>query len=145
MTPSVDIERRMPYPVEQVFAAWVRPEQFARWFLPDPNVRLGRVEVDAREGGKFLIEMIVGGDTLAHTGTYRRVVENREIAFTWISGATAGNESLVEVRFESLAAHTLVKLRHTGLPSAESRDRHSAGWTNILSTLDSFISADKSK
>lgn len=142
MTPAVEIERRMPYPVEQVFAAWVTPEKFARWFLPDPNVRLGRVEVDAREGGDFLIEMIVGSDTLAHTGMYRRVVRDQEIAFTWISGETGGKESLVEVRFESRHEHTLVKLRHTGLVSAESRERHAAGWTNILSTLDSFISAE---
>lgn len=142
MTPVVEIERRLPYPVTQVFAAWVTPEKFAHWFLPDPNVRLGRVEVDAREGGAFLIEMIVDPDTLAHTGRYRRIVRDQEIAFTWHSPATDGKESLVEVRFESGPAHTIVKLRHSGLVEAGSRAAHSAGWTNILATLDAFISTE---
>ena len=139
MTPVVEIERQMPYPVDKVFAAWIEPEKFASWFLPDPNVRLGRVEADAREGGSFLIEMIVGPDTLPHTGTYRRVVANREIAFTWHSPATEGRETLVEVTFEAVGSGTRLTLRHSGLDDAVSRERHTMGWTNIVATLDSTL------
>jgi uncharacterized protein YndB with AHSA1/START domain len=137
---SVIVERVVAHPVERVFAVWLDGATFAEWFLPDPNVRLGRVQLDPREGGAFLIEMIVGGETLAHTGVYRRIVPNREIAFTWRSAMIGDGESLVEVTFEAKDDATLLRLRHTGLTFDEMRSAHRSGWTHILGGLDPFLS-----
>jgi uncharacterized protein YndB with AHSA1/START domain len=139
---TVEIERVVPHPVERVFGVWLDGATFAEWFLPDPNVRLGRVELDPREGGEFLIEMIVDGETLAHSGVYRRIVPNREITFSWSSAAVGEGESLVEVSFDAMANSTLIRLRHTGLPSDEMRTAHQSGWTHVLGGLEPFLSTE---
>src|SRR5689334_12792061 len=113
MNKVVKIERQIPFPIERVFAAWLKPEKFAEWFLPDPEVKLGKVELDPKVGGKFLIEMIVGPKTLPHTGEYRAIVPNKTIAFTWHSGMTGEGETLVEVTFEPKNGQTLLTLRHS--------------------------------
>ena len=86
MQPTVEVVREFAHPVGDVFAAWIAPHTFAKWFLPDPAVIIRRAEMDPREGGAFLIEMDVGGEILLHTGTFHRVVTNEHLAFTWQSG-----------------------------------------------------------
>jgi uncharacterized protein YndB with AHSA1/START domain len=145
MTHTAEVERMIPFPVEQVYALWLDAGSFAEWFLPDPNVKLGRVELDPRVGGSFLIEMHVGPNLLPHTGTYRTIVPNQALAFTWSSAATEGRETLVEVTFETRAAGTLLKLRHTELPDMNSRDAHHAGWASIVAGTEQFLSSHRGR
>jgi uncharacterized protein YndB with AHSA1/START domain len=142
MNKVVEIERRIRHPVERVYAAWLRPEMFPRWFLPDPKVTLGAVRVDARVGGSFLIEMIVEGQSLEHTGKYRKMVPNQELEFTWHSPMTGGTDSLVQVTFLASGVDTIIRLRHEFLPDADSRGAHASGWANILESLDAFLTAE---
>jgi len=136
----VALERIIRHPVERVFAAWLDGATFAEWFLPDPAARIGRVELDARVGGDFLVEMIVDGRVLPHTGTYRAIEANRSLAFTWKSAETGDAENLVRVSFEARKGSTLLRLRHEGLPGGTSRERHAAGWANIVASLEPFLS-----
>lgn len=142
MKKIVEIERRIRHPVERVYAAWLRAETFPRWFLPDPKVTLGTVRVDARVGGSFLIEMIVEGQPLEHTGEYRKMVHNEALEFSWRSPMTGGADSLVHVTFLASGMDTIIRLRHELLPDAESRGAHASGWANILESLDLFLNAE---
>lgn len=139
MNKVLELERLVPFPVEKVFKIWTVPEKFSKWFLPGPDVSLGKVEADFREGGGFLIEMNVGGQILPHKGVYRRIVENKEIAFSWNSHMAVEADSLVEVTFEPRGDKTLLKLRHTGLSTEESRMAHAGGWGSILEGLEKYI------
>jgi uncharacterized protein YndB with AHSA1/START domain len=140
MEKVVELERRLAYPVEKVFALWLDPQRFPQWFLPNPNVKLGRVQLEPKVGGHFLIEMIVGPDTLPHTGTFQKIVLNKAIAFTWHSGMTGDDDTLVEVSFEAQGQQTLVRLRHRGLATDESREAHAGGWAHILDGMAPFLS-----
>jgi uncharacterized protein YndB with AHSA1/START domain len=142
MEKPVALERVVPYPIEKVFALWLRPETFAEWFLPDPNVRLGKVSVDPRVGGQFLIEMIVGAQTLPHTGTYQKIVPNQAIEFTWHSGMTGDRDTLVKVSFEAQGKGTLMRLLHEGLATDESRKAHGQGWAQIMAAVEPFLSRE---
>lgn len=142
MNRFVEVERVIPFPVEQVFSVWLNAESFAEWFLPDPEVRLGRVELEPRVGGSFLIEMVVGEVILPHTGTYISIVPDRAISFSWRSARTADRDSLVDVTFEPRGDGTLLRLRHSSLPDEASRDDHAAGWTNIVAGLDTYLSQE---
>ena len=141
----VELERLIPHPVERVFEAWLDPDTFAEWFLPDPAVRLGQVTADARVGGSFLIEMIVDGQVLVHTGVYRRIEHNRSLVFTWKSAMTGDTENVVEVWFDAREASTLLRLRHENLPNDESCERHAAGWAGIVHHLEQYLTARRSQ
>ncbi len=140
MNKILELERLVPFAVEKVFKIWTVPEKFSKWFLADETMTLGKVEADVRVGGDFFIEMIVGGKVLIHSGTYRRVTLNQEIAFTWNSHRPLDKDSLVEVTFESRGDQTLLKLRHTGCTTEDSLKAHAHGWGSILDHFSKYIS-----
>ena len=71
-------------------------------------------------------------------GEYVEVVPYSRVVFTWgweCEGATVPpGSSRVEVTFESDGDHTIVRLRHYGLP-ADEMDGHSEGWDHYMSRL----------
>src|SRR2546425_57561 len=75
-------------------------------------------------------------DLGAVSGRYVEVDPPRRIVFTW---GWEGNDevppgsSTVEVTLEEDGDATIIRLRHTGLPSEESRRLHDQGWTHYLS------------
>ncbi|MBL8993480.1 MAG: SRPBCC domain-containing protein [Spirochaetia bacterium] len=140
MNRVVELERLVPFAVERVFKIWTNPEKFPKWFLADQTMTLGKVEADIRVGGKFFIEMIVGGKILIHSGEYTRIAPNAELAFTWNSHMPLDKDSLVEVTFESRGDKTLLKLRHTGCATEDSVKAHAAGWGSILDHFEKYIS-----
>lgn len=140
MNRVVELERLVPFAVEQVFQIWTNPEKFPKWFLANETMTLGKVEADIRVGGKFFIEMIVEEKILVHSGEYRRVEVNRELAFTWNSHMPLDKDSLVEVTFEPRDGKTLLKLRHTGCATEDSRKAHASGWGSILDHFVNYIS-----
>jgi uncharacterized protein YndB with AHSA1/START domain len=137
----VDLERKLEFPVEKVFALWLDPTRFPQWFLPDPHERLGQVHLDPKVGGHFSIEMILGPQILPHTGTYRKIVPNKAISFTWHSHMTGDQGSLVELSFESQGKQkSLLHLRHHDLDTPERREAHAKGWAQILGAIDTYLS-----
>jgi uncharacterized protein YndB with AHSA1/START domain len=142
MEKVVELERKMELPVEKVFALWLDPLRFPQWFLPDPHERLGRVQLDPKVGGHFLIEMILGPQTLPHTGTFRKIETNKAISFTWHSHMTGAQGSLVELEFESQGKQkSLLRLRHHDLDTIESREAHAKGWAQILGAIEVYLLA----
>jgi uncharacterized protein YndB with AHSA1/START domain len=51
--PIVRLERTLPAPPRSVYRAWLEPEMVRRWLTPGLSV--GRVEIDARVGGRFRV------------------------------------------------------------------------------------------
>ena len=49
------IERQLPAPVEEVFAAWTDPQMMARWLSPTGQAE---VEAEVRVDGRFRVVMI---------------------------------------------------------------------------------------
>lgn len=140
MNKVLELERIVPFSADRVFRIWTNPEKFPKWFLAEQTMTLGKVEADVRVGGKFFIEMIVREQVLVHSGEYRRVVPDRELAFTWNSHMPLDKDSLVEVTFEPRGEKMLLRLKHTGLLTEDSHKAHAAGWGSILDHLNLYIS-----
>jgi uncharacterized protein YndB with AHSA1/START domain len=140
---TVTVERVIPAPPAAVFKAWLDPQALARFMCPAPGMTVGRVTVDPRVGGDFLIVMKAGDQEMPHHGTYQVIDPPHRLVFSWHS-AHAGQvgDSQVTLTFTAAAAgaaagvqQTHLLLEHRGLPGEAARASHRLGWTNILASL----------
>ena len=67
----IEIWRRLPAPVAEVFRWWTEADRLREWMSPIGNVE---AEVDLRVGGALRIVMSAGGTVIEHFGefNYRR-------------------------------------------------------------------------
>lgn len=139
---SLEIKRVINAPRDRVYAAWTDPAQLRQWFGPE-NVQTRNLIADARVGGKFQWDLTnPEGEEMTVAGEYRELQPGRKIVFTWQwqdDEDWEGYESIVTVEFSDCDGGTEVRLIHEQLPSQESRDRHSEGWTSLLKELEKFV------
>ena len=136
----VEISRRLPAPVGEVFRWWTEPDRLEQWMSP-----VGTVEasVDLRVGGSFRIVMRGEGVVIEHVGEYREIDEPRRLVFTWSSPFTGQEPSIVTVELEpDGAAGTMVRIVHSALPEAAA-ESHAGGWGSMFDRLDQAIGGRK--
>lgn len=157
---TISISRRLPAPRERVFAAWIEPEQLARWYGPSVFGNED-VRVDAVVGGRFQVVMVspdgnrypAGGEFLEIDPPARIVYretsgELSEEFMTMVRaqlesiGASADTDvqSIVTVTFESVGEETELTIT-SRFANAEARRalelmRMVEGWNESLDTLE---------
>ena len=104
-------ETYIPAPRAAVFAFLTDPEKILRWMGTE-------AQVEPQPGGLYLIN--VTGARFAR-GSFREVVPPAS--------------SLVEIDLMEQPDGTLLRLTHTGLPSAEECAGHAEGWAHYLNRL----------
>jgi uncharacterized protein YndB with AHSA1/START domain len=119
---------------EQVFDAWTDAAQLAAWWWP--QLAGTTYDVDAREGGSYVISSPAIGATVR--GTYTEVERPRRLAFTWRWQDADEPESLVEdtvvVTLEAQGGATLVTVAHTSSAHEPGGDIEQ-GWNDVLDRL----------
>jgi uncharacterized protein YndB with AHSA1/START domain len=131
----IEVRRHFAATPERVFDAWTQPEALTEWWSAGPSHRPGLAEVDLRVGGRYRLSMIDGdGVETIVGGEYIEVLRPTRLAFTW--SWDGGTTSLVEIDFELDGDVTLVTLRHSGLLTPESIERHERGWNGCLDSLE---------
>jgi uncharacterized protein YndB with AHSA1/START domain len=126
----IEREIRVDASPETVFEFFTDPEKMVRW-------KGSAATLDPRPGGIYRVAM--------HTqavarGEYVEVDPPNRIVFTW--GWEGGahppepGTSTVEVTFTPDGDGTVVRLVHTGLPTAESVEQHSQGWDLYMPRLE---------
>jgi uncharacterized protein YndB with AHSA1/START domain len=139
--PSLTLKRRYNAPPAKVFSAWTDPKKLGRWFCPPANEPLV-AESDARVGGRYrIVVRAPSGEEHDVSGTFREVVPDRKLVFTWAWRTTPERESLVTVELEGDGEGTLLTLTHERFYDEAARDRHQAGWGAILDRLARELSA----
>lgn len=133
--PAIRLERLLPAPVAEVFAAWTDPVLMARWLAPTGHAE---VEADVRVGGGFRVTMIGNDVRLEHTGEYLVIDPPRRLSFTWRSPYTGEHASQVDVSLTARGQATLLVLSHQRLPD-ETRASHEGGWAKILERLAAVL------
>ena len=133
------LKRTFPVPVAKVYTAWTSAEALRHWLAPaDYLVTLS--EADFRVGGSYRVSMKPPHKDITHTvnGTYREIVPEEKLVFTWQweDDADDAGETLVTVQFEDNGAETALLLTHELFPNAEARDKHAQGWESCLGNLD---------
>ena len=134
--PSLTLKRRLNAPPEKVYAAWTEPEKLMRWFGPDTGP-VTKAETDVRVGGRFRVVFhSEDGEEHDVSGTYREVVRNQRLQFTWAWRTMPERESLVTVIVKPDGEGSLLTLIHEQFYDEPARDRHEYGWTGSLNKLE---------
>lgn len=137
---ELTVTRTIPAKRQDVFEAWLTPETLMKFMCPGEGMTCPKAEVDAREGGNFLIVMTAGDQEIPHNGEYKTITKHDELAFTWQSPFSKV-DSLVTLKFEDAdAGATKLTLHHVGFNDEESRSNHEGGWTAIIAMLDKAVS-----
>jgi uncharacterized protein YndB with AHSA1/START domain len=133
----VRIERMLPAPIEEVFAAWTNPESMGMWLSP-----IGHAEVvaDPRVHGRFRVLMVGGDTSIEHTGEYLVFDPPRLLSFTWRSPYTGPEPSVVTVTLTPEGETTRLLLVHERLP-ADQVTPHGEGWGLILDRLAELLAS----
>jgi uncharacterized protein YndB with AHSA1/START domain len=141
--PSLTLKRRLKASPAQVFSAWTDPQKIGRWFGP-AEARQGSVvaELDLRVGGRYrIIFKTEDGEAHEVGGTYREVVPDRRLVFSWAWHTTPERQSLVTITLaEDGETGTLLTLQHEQFFDQPARDGHERGWTGTLEKLDRYLS-----
>jgi len=137
---AIEIHRRMPAPIGEVFRWWTDPELLREWMTPVGTVE---AEVDLRVGGRIRIVMSGDGRVIEHTGRYLEIDPPHRLVFTWVSPYTGSVPSVVTVELQS-AGDDLTDLRlvHSQLPEEAARWHH-GGWEAMLDRLVDRLPAKK--
>lgn len=111
-----------------VFSYLTDPHKFVLW--------MGReATIDPRPGGAFRLD--VDGTHIA-SGHYEVVDPPRRVVFSWGWEGSADvppGSTRVEITLEADGRETLLRLRHSDLPTEAERDNHAAGWRGYLASL----------
>ena len=132
----VELEQRVSAPPDEVFEYFVDEEKHRRW--------QGReVKLDPRPGGEYNIS---SAPDVWTRGTYVVVDRPSRVVITW--GFESGGPSLprglaevpaatstVEFNLVADGDDTIVRVRHSGLPSDEARWAHEQGWRTYMPRL----------
>lgn len=130
----VEVTQHVDARPDEVFPYFVDAAKYTRWKGLD-------AEFDPRPGGIYKVKMWDGGGV---EGRYVVVDPPRRVVFTWGwhgPGLPEGfaevppGSTTVEVTFEPAGEGTLVRLRHTGLPTEAAAVVHRWGWTTYGARL----------
>ena len=140
---SVTLTHHADAPVDRVFRAFTDAAELQRWFGPEGFV-IDSAQMDARVGGEYRIAMRApDGEVYTVKGVIRQLSEPDLIAYTWTweeDDKAEEFESLVTIKFATAATGgTDIELVHAQLPSQESAERHTEGWTSSFNDLQRHL------
>jgi len=139
--PSLTLTRRLRARPEKVYVAWTQAAQLAQWFGP-PNMKPATLsaDLDVRTGGRFRISFTRDdGEYFEAGGSYREVVPNEKLVFTWAWHSTPERESLVTVSIKPDGAGALMIFTHEQFFDETARDSHNKGWTELFTQLEQIL------
>ncbi|MBE2287057.1 MAG: SRPBCC domain-containing protein [Prosthecobacter sp.] len=123
----------------QLFDAWTDLNLLNQWWEPDGFVTQ-EFEWDVRRGGMLLWATTPARNiTLTARGKFREVRPDEKLVFSWYWADDPGWKDVVSVVTVEFRAKepgiTELRLTHSDLPDARSRDNHDAAWNNAFDRL----------
>jgi uncharacterized protein YndB with AHSA1/START domain len=138
--PSLTLVRNYKASPEKVWRALTEPEALAQWMGVANAPRPPIVEADVRVGGQLRIVMHApDGEVHEVFSTYKEVVPNRRLVYSWAWKTTPERESQVTIELRESAGGTQLTLRHEQFFDEAARDRHEGGWNVCLARLDALL------
>lgn len=138
-TVEIEVSRLIAASPEQVFDAWLDPDQVGSWLFATPDGVMERVEIDPRVGGRYVIVERRGDELAEHFGTYVEIDRPRRLVFDF---ATSFDETTtrVTVTIEPDGDGSRITLRHEGV-WVDWETQTKRGWGMILEGLDRNLTA----
>jgi uncharacterized protein YndB with AHSA1/START domain len=99
-----------------------------------------RAEIDLRPGGRYRFSFDdQSGEHHEVSGTYREVVPNARLVFSWAWRTTPERVSQVSVTLKPDGDGTLLTLHHEQCFDERARDGHARGWTGMLDNIEALF------
>jgi uncharacterized protein YndB with AHSA1/START domain len=141
--PSLTLKRRIKAAPAKVYRAWTDPAQIVAWWGPG-NCEFLVSEIDLRVGGGFRIAFrsdVDGKPEETHEvgGTYREIVPDEKLVFSWNWVTTPERVSQVTVTLKPDNGGTILTLFHEQLFDEASKTGHTRGWTGALDKLEAVF------
>ena len=138
--PSLTIVRKLKAAPDKVWRALTQPEALKKWMAPDDAFKIPVAETNVRVGGRYHIVMkSPDGEDHDVSGSYRVIVPNRKLVYTWAWKSTPERESLVTFELRATDGGTELTLKHEQFADEEARDKHQQGWTGCLARLEKVV------
>jgi len=138
-TKNVRVTHSFKFPANQVFDAWLNPEQAGKWLFATDTGEMVDVEIDARVGGAFKFVDRRDGRDVAHIGEYLALDRPQRLVFEFAVPQYNPQKSNVAVEIEAQGTGCVLSLVHSAVPD-EYTERTHLGWTRILDGLDASLS-----
>jgi len=141
MEPALVLRRVFRVSKKRLFEAWTNPVEIKKWWQLGEGWTVTSANVNLRVGGKFHIAAKSDqGAYHAVTGTFREIVPEERLVYTWVvEDAKAGpEESLVIVEFREQDGNTELTLNHEFLRK-RARLPVEGGWVQVLQGLRNFL------
>lgn len=136
---DVHVNRHFTATPEQVFDAWLVPREMGRWMFGANlhDMRLLRLDVDPRVGGRFLLLVQRSGHSIEHTGHYLQIERPHRLAMaSSLEGATNDAPSRVEIDLAPTATGCMLELTHRLIATRANDTEHVRdGWNAMLHAL----------
>jgi Activator of Hsp90 ATPase homolog 1-like protein len=137
---DLKVQRTFGISAAALYEAWSRG--FDRWFAAPGSV-LMEPEVNAVFffETEFKPESAQAVERHPHYGRFLRLIQNRLVEMTWVTGAlgTEGAETIVTVELTRNPPGTRLHLKHAGFANAAARDRHLSAWPMVLAHMDAML------
>ena len=119
-----------------IWNAWTNPVIVKKWFGSDPQGKVISANMNVKKGGNFEVTFI-GSDVIQHTcyGKYIKIIENRELVFTWNWKSEPNHVSEVSVILVPTKYGTKMIFKHSNL-YLESEHNYELGWTSTFEKLE---------
>lgn len=137
----VTVMRRFEAPAEQVFDAWLDPEQVRAWMAASGSMKnLSRVRIDPELGGAFAFVDVREGEKVEHVGNYLEIERPHRLAFTWrVKPEKETSTVSIDIAAQGPACEAMLK--HELTPEwAEYADRCEAAWAKMLDGIAATLS-----
>ena len=135
---NLTITRIFSSPVEDVYSAWIDPEQIVKWHAPAGGEVL-KASVDLKVGGQYNIEMKSDCIKPVVSGKYIEIKKSKRLIYTWQWNGENQPITQVTVEFRPIEDKTEVTLTHHRFVDVDSKDKHESGWNGCLDSLENFI------
>lgn len=139
---SLQLNHDYGVPREKVYQAWVEADRVKQWFGPK-GMEVTSAEMDVRVGGRYKISFqdTKSGDVHVLGGEYVEISPPERLMFTLKFEPTPEDApyTLVTVEFLPKGDGTEMVLTHERLPSGETRDGYSIGWSSSFDCLAELL------
>ena len=135
------LSRSFVAPRERVFRAFTTPAQLVKWWGP-AGFTVPACTMDVRAGGAWHTVMrSPDGQDHVVSGVYREITPPERLVLTWAwqEDGARGHETIVTIELFETPGGTRLELTQEAFATADSRDRHSHGWSSSFDCLEQAL------
>jgi uncharacterized protein YndB with AHSA1/START domain len=135
---NITVETTVAVPVEDVWRAWITPDDIKRWNASSDDWHTTNATGDLRVGGAFSSRMEAKDGSMGFdfSGTYTKIVEHELIEYSLEDGRV--------VQVEFAAGDNGVTVRETfEAESANAAEQQRQGWQAILNNSARHVEASR--